>query len=109
MAKRLARETREIYPGAIRNLAADFSGLLDAGETLSSVISVTPPSGAPVASAGQVNSSDMRINGAEVAAGKAVQFSITHAGEDAGVYEYDIIAVSSAGQRLPGSLRVDCK
>lgn len=108
MSKRLARETHQIYTGAVRNVAVDFTGLLDDGETLSGTPTVTDDSGEFVLSNKQVSTTALVIRGNTVAIGKAVQFTVDRNGAADGEYELDIVASTSAGQTLPASVTIEC-
>ena len=107
MSKRLAREIHKLYPGETRIISVGCSGLLDSGELLSSVVSITPAAGAPAASSGQVSASPLRISGELVVAGAALLFEAEHAGEDVGEYEYDIRVTTTAGQVISGTVVID--
>ena len=108
MSKRLARETHQIYSGAVRNVAVDFTGLLDDGETLSGTPTVTDDSGEFVLSNKQVSTTALSIKGRLIATGLAAQFTLDRNGAPDGEYEIDIVASTTSGQTLPVSITVEC-
>jgi len=107
--KRFAQQVRDLYVDGIRNVAVDFSGLLDAGELLTGTPSVTDSSGALVIGGVQVTSAAMIINGASVPAGKAMAFSVERGAAPAGDYELDLLAATDAGQQIPGAVLIRCR
>lgn len=90
--------------GETRNVAISFASLLDSGELLTGTPTVTEDVGDLTITSKQVNTVALTINGATVAIGKAVQFSIT--GQVAGT-TYTITAQcgtdATPAQTLKGS------
>jgi hypothetical protein len=106
MSKRLAPQDRPLYASEVRIVSVDFSGLLDDGETLASVTSVTDPSGLLSITDEQVNTTALNINGQPTAIGHACLFRVDHNGADAGTYILDIECLTSASQEVTGSVNV---
>jgi hypothetical protein len=106
--KRLAPGSRKLYLGGVRNVAVSFAGLLDEGETLSGTPTVSEATESLGITAAQVSTADLVIEGVKVKAGHAVQFRLTRGEASAGNYEIDILAPTSAGQTIPGSVTIRC-
>lgn len=104
MSKRLAPQCGELYPSEVRAVAVDFSGVLDEGETLAAVLSISEVSGDLGLSGQQVSSAPLTINGVVVPAGMAVQFMVDHNGATQGQRLVDIECSTSAGQEVTGSV-----
>jgi len=104
MAKRLAPQVRDLYASEIRAVAVDFSGVLDDGETLASVISVTDPTAELAVTSQQVSTTSLEINGKSVAAGNALQFVVDHNGASSGRRAINIECSTTAGQEITGSV-----
>jgi len=106
MSRRVAPECRAIYASEIRAVSVDFSGVLDEGETLTSVLSIDDPSNELAITGTQVNSAPVDINGVSVPAGLAVQFLLDHNGATQGNRLIDIECSTSAGQEVVGSVPI---
>jgi len=108
MAKRKAPQWHKLYSGGVRNVAIDFSGLLDAGESLSGTPSVTDSSGLLSISGEQVSSVALVINRVTVAAGLAVSFTVDRNSAPRGRYDIDVSVSTDAGQTIPGTIVIEC-
>lgn len=104
MSRRLAPQEHALYPGEVRNVAIDFSGLLDDGETLSSVTQAEESTSTLVVSSEQINAAEVVINGASVPIGHAVQLRVDHNNAAAEQYVVDIECLTSASQEVVGSV-----
>lgn len=103
---RVAPQDHELYEGEVRNIAANMAGLMDEGETLSSIVSIQDDSGLLSITSEQINSSSVEVNGVDVAAGLVVQFRVDRNGAANGCYLVDIECLSSAAQEVTGSVRL---
>jgi hypothetical protein len=106
--KRLAPQERELYRGDERILGVDCSGVLDAGETLVGTPTVTDESGQLAISQEQVNTTEVVINELKVPIGRAVLFMVERGAAPDGNYELDLLVTTSAGQTIPGAVKVIC-
>jgi hypothetical protein len=107
--KRFAQQYRDLHVGGIRNVAVDFTGVLDASELLTGTPTVTDSSGELAIGGVQVSSVAMLINGVSVPAGRAVAFSVERGAAPEGDYELDILAATDAGQQIPGTVVIRCR
>lgn len=98
----------QIYTKSVaakRNVAVSFVGILDSGEKLSSVTSVTVDPSGPTISNAVINTAAMTILGQPVAIGEAVQFHVI--GGTAGVtYVFTALCVtdSTPAQTVDGEV-----
>lgn len=100
----IAPQVHPISTSELRNVAVDFSGKLDSGELLTGTPTVTEVGTSDLVLASkQVNAADRIINGATVATGKAVQFTVDASGSSAGQRRtVDIVCGTDAGQTVHG-------
>jgi hypothetical protein len=108
MAKRLSVEERDLYPGAVRNVAVDCTGVLDVGETITGSSTATDASGDLTVDQVQASSAALRIGAHSVPAGKAIQFRVSRNSAPDGRYEIDVVLVTSSGQRIPCAAVLQC-
>lgn len=94
---------KPIKVGAVRNVSADATGILDDGEILTGTPTVTSTTGSTI-SGEQINSSTKIINNRTVAIAKAVLFSFT--ASVAGTYKITISVDTDAGQTLKESVLI---
>jgi len=106
--KRLAPQIHQLYLGEDRIVSIDCSGGLDAGEALAGTPVVTEVTGALTISQEQVSSVDLVINGAEVPAGYAVQFSVDRNQASAAARTIDVSVLTTSGQTVTGAVRLEC-
>lgn len=88
----------EILVGAI-----SFSGFLRAGETISSVTSVTISPAGPDITNAQVTGSAQIINGISTPAAEAITFTIDGDGSSKGLYTITATVVTTGSQTLIGA------
>ena len=110
MTKRYAKETYKVYDGDDRIISIDFEGLLDEGETLTGTPTVQEDADTPslTITEEQVNTTEIVIKRRKVAVGQAVLFRLDRGSADVGDYEIDVTVATSAGQTLPGSVKIEC-
>jgi len=103
-----APQVAEILVGEVVNIAADFRGFLDEGETISGTPTVEELATSLLSITGaQANVAPLVINGATVPAGLAVQCQVDAANAVADRYDLRITAETSAGQRRKGVVRIN--
>lgn len=105
MASNTAPQEHTVLLGEDRNVSVSFAGKLDAGETLTGTPSVTATPSGLTFSNEAVNDATVYVNGANVPAGKAVQFSVS-GGAEGQSYTLTVSCGSSAGQTLKGRCRL---
>jgi len=101
-----APQIRALYVGEERNVAVDFSGKLDDGETLKGIPTVSAVALGLVVSGEQVNSSAISIDGTTVDIGRAVQFSVNASNASAGTIVLLVSCSTSASQVVRGLITV---
>lgn len=93
------------HPAAAQNAAVSFDGLLEEGEELTGTPSVSVlPSGLTIDNA-RVNSGELTVDGARVAANRAVQFRVS--GGAVGT-SYEIRVVCGTSSNPAQTLVVEC-
>ena len=102
-----AQEIGHLMIGEQANVAIDFRGLLDTGETLTGTPTVTEVDTTLFTlSSKAVSVGSLTINGKTVGAGLAVQFFINATAATAGGYLLRVLCGTSEGQTRGGYVRV---
>jgi hypothetical protein len=99
-----APQVHAISTDEARNVSVDMSSMLDAGETITGAPSIECSADLTITNQ-QYNSAAIDINGEEVAAGHAVQFTVESAVP--GRYTVEILASTSEGQEIEGRIRLN--
>jgi hypothetical protein len=100
----VAVQVRDIATGEVRNVAVDFSGKLDSGETLSGTPTTSEIDTNDLSFSGQqVSTGALTIVGETVATGLAVQFTVDASTALAGkIYRVMVTCATSASQTVKG-------
>ena len=98
-----APQVHSITSDETRNISVDMSGLLDAGELLTGTPTVQCSDDLMITNV-QLNTGTVSINNRDVAAGKAVQFTVSSS--VAGYYGIEILVGTSSAQTLEGQLNL---
>ena len=102
-----APQQRELIAGEAANVAIDFRGKLDTGETITGSVSVSEVTTDQLAiTSAQANGTSVSINGEAVGAGLAVQCRVDTAGATPGTYTLEASAATSAGQLRIGRTKL---
>lgn len=97
----LAEQVHNISTDEVRNVSVDMSALLEDDEVLTGIPGVECSADLTVTNQ-QRNGAAITINGAEVAANKAVQFTIT--GSTPGRYVIEIVCSTDGSQTVEGRI-----
>ena len=99
----VAPEVRSITTDETRNVAIDCSDMLDSGELLTGTPMIQCSASLTITNQ-QVNASAVVINGQSVAAGKAIQFTVTSG--TPGSYAVEAKCSTDGSQVIEGRLKL---